>query len=113
MALVRRANVVLDIKDDQVDRYLDMGYSLIDKNCRVIKESTHKDVESLVARCDKQEKQIKALEENIKSLEEDIATYTETIENLNIEIDALNEELEKAYSKAQPKTTKSRTKKSE
>ena len=105
MALVRRANVVLDIKDDQVDRYLDMGYSLIDKNCRVIKESTQKDVESLVARCDKQEKKIKALEE-------EIATYTETIENLNNEIDALNEELEKAYSQAQPKTTKSRTKKS-
>lgn len=31
MAKVKRANVVLQIKDNQVQRYLDFGYELIDE----------------------------------------------------------------------------------
>ena len=104
MALVKRENVVLDIKDDQLDRYLSMGYCQIDDKCRVIKESTKKDVESLLKRCAEQEKKINALEGEIKE-------YLAAIEMLNNEIDALNDELDKLSVKnTQPKTTKSRKK---
>ena len=41
MATIRRANVILTVKDDQLDRYLDSGFSQIDEQTGdVIREAT-------------------------------------------------------------------------
>jgi len=47
MAKVRRANVVLTIKEEQVQRYVDQGYDVINENGDVIKKSVPKDIGTL------------------------------------------------------------------
>lgn len=62
MATVRRANVVLQIKDDQVQRYLDSGYCLIDANGEVIASAKPNDEASLRAAYVELTKRVEALE---------------------------------------------------
>lgn len=69
MVTIRRANVVLDIKDDQIDYYVNKGYDVIDANGGVIKKSTPKDVHSLTAAYNDHLVQIAELQEKIKKLE--------------------------------------------
>ena len=62
---VRRANVILQIEDDadNIQRYLDKGYSLIDqKTEEVIKEAIPNDVNELRALVVKQQKTIEELQ---------------------------------------------------
>lgn len=47
MVKVRRANVVLKIKDFELKRYLDMGYNQIDETGKVIQEAIPTDVNTL------------------------------------------------------------------
>ena len=47
MAKVQRANVVLDIKDFEVDYYLSLGYNLISDGGEVIKTALPRDVGTL------------------------------------------------------------------
>lgn len=87
MATIRRANVILTVNEDQVERYLDSGYSLIDENTgEVIKESTgvpqdlttlrdayvnHKrQIAELKARLAKYEKPVEDVEEEPETEEE-------------------------------------------
>lgn len=72
MTLVRRANVVLEVKDDAVDRMLSQGYSVIDASGKVLKRSTVKDVNNLTAIIKEQEAQIKALEDKCAKLEKEL-----------------------------------------
>lgn len=44
---VQRANVVLEISESLVDRYVDQGYNVIDAEGNVIKASIPKDVGAL------------------------------------------------------------------
>lgn len=45
---VQRANVILDIRQDEKARYMEMGYSVIDtKTCKVIEEALSNDVNTL------------------------------------------------------------------
>lgn len=44
---VQRANVVLEISESLVDRYIDQGYNVIDAEGNVIKASIPKDVGTL------------------------------------------------------------------
>ena len=65
MIKVRRANVILEIEDDadNVQRYLDKGYSLIDqKTEEVIKEAIPHDVNELRALVARQQDTIKELQ---------------------------------------------------
>jgi prefoldin subunit 5 len=73
MALVQRANVVLEVKDDAVERMLSMGYSVIDETGKVIKRSTAKTVDTLATRCAEQEKKIEALEAEVAKLKKELA----------------------------------------
>ena len=75
MALVQRANVVLEVKEDAVDRMLGMGYNLIDEQGNVVQRSTIKTVESMtelynieVEKVAKLEKQVAKLKAEIKNL---------------------------------------------
>lgn len=38
MARVKRANVILDIKESEVQRYLDLGYDVLGEDGKVIKK---------------------------------------------------------------------------
>jgi uncharacterized small protein (DUF1192 family) len=68
---VQRANVILDIRPDEKERYMDMGYSVIDKvTGNVVEEAISNDVnvlrtqvtelKSLVAEKDKEIEKLKA-----------------------------------------------------
>ena len=39
MATVQRANVVLDVKDSEVDRYLNKGFNVVDEKGNVIQDA--------------------------------------------------------------------------
>lgn len=73
MAIVQRANVILEIKDDATEYYLAKGYNLIDNAGRIVKEAPPTDVESFRrAYIDSQESVIalqKKVEELTKQLE--------------------------------------------
>lgn len=49
MAIVERGNVVQKVKDSEIDRYLDMGYNVIDENGKVIKACIPTDLGALRA----------------------------------------------------------------
>lgn len=81
MTLVRRANVVLEVKDDAVDRMLSQGYSVIDNTGKVLKRSTVRDVNNLSAIIKEKEEQIKALEDKCAKLEQELAKVNKPKEN--------------------------------
>ena len=47
MAYVQRANVVLEIKDESIQYYLDLGYNVIDNNGKVIVSAVPSDLGEL------------------------------------------------------------------
>lgn len=47
MPRVESKNVIMTVKDNEVDRYLDMGYNLIDEKGNIIKESVPRDLGKL------------------------------------------------------------------
>ena len=44
MATVQKANVVLDIPDEEIDQYLELGYRVIDESGRVVKKMVPHDL---------------------------------------------------------------------
>lgn len=66
MARIRRANVILTVKDTEVDRYIDLGYVQLDDNGTVIKKGIPSTVEEL-------RKAYKEHEELIAKLQAEIA----------------------------------------
>lgn len=73
MATIRRANVILDIKDDQIDYYLGQGFDVIDANGGVITKSTPRDVNGLTKAYNDHLNQIYKLQEENKQLKDEIA----------------------------------------
>lgn len=49
LVTVQKANVVMDIKESEVDRYLDLGYDIIDHKGNIIKKSIPTDLNTLRA----------------------------------------------------------------
>lgn len=68
MVRVRRANVILEIKDDQVERFLDMGYDVLDANGKVSQKAPLKDAGSLQIALAEARTEIAALKEEITRL---------------------------------------------
>lgn len=91
MTLVRRANVVLEVKDDAVERMLSMGYSVIDEAGNVVKPSTAKTVGTLTARCAEQEKKIEALEAEVETLKKQLAEANKKKSNTTKKEDSTKE----------------------
>ena len=94
----RKANKLLKINEDAVDRYLGQGYTITDLKGNVIKKGTPNDINQLNAEYKKQEVEIKSLkEENAKLL---------------AEVKSLKEELVKVKSETpvstEPKQTRKR-----
>lgn len=70
MAIVERCNVVLEIADDDIQRYLNMGYSVTDGHGHVLQRAMPNDVGELRALVVKYEAEIKELKATIKELTE-------------------------------------------
>ena len=94
----KRANKVLKISEDAVDRYLAQGYTITDLKGNVIKQGTPRDVAQLTGAYKKQVDEIEQLKAKNAAL---VA-----------EVKALKEELVKVKSEtpasAEPKTTRKR-----
>ena len=88
MAYIQRANVVLKVKDSEVEYYLNLGYNQIDENGKVIRETIPNDLHEL-------QKAYKDKDAEIAKLKE--------------EIDFLRNELAKAQEVNQPDETKAKT----
>ena len=68
MARVERANVVLHVKDDEVPRYLSLGYKQTDENGNLIQEAVPHDVAALTRAYIDNKKKIAELETQIADL---------------------------------------------
>ena len=73
MVMVQRDNVVLEIKEDAVDRYLAMGYNVIDSKGNVIKKTIPNDVKTLQKEYKEHLDKIKELENKVVELQEQIS----------------------------------------
>lgn len=65
---VQRANVILDVPEEWVDRYLDEGYDVIDDKGNVIKKSIPRDLGTLQKAYMDHVRKIEELESEIKEL---------------------------------------------
>lgn len=75
MAFVQRANVVLEVSEDAVERMLDMGYNRINENGTVIQYSTAKNYTSLSVLYQNALDEIEELKAQIKKLEKQNADF--------------------------------------
>ena len=73
MARIRRANVLLDVKDDEVGYYLGLGYDLLDEAGNVVKSSIPNDLATLQKHFVDSAKTISALESEIADLKVQLA----------------------------------------
>lgn len=80
MARIRRANVLLDVKDDEVGYYLNLGYDLLDDNGKVAKEAIPNDLHTLQKHYIDSNKKIAELEAEIAKLKADAVPKTEKVE---------------------------------
>lgn len=94
MVQVRRANVILDIKEEQINEYLGKGYDVINSKGDVVQASVPNDANVLR----------KAYVDHLK----EIKTLKETIDSLNAEIKSL-----KNTKTAKPRTRRTTKKKTE
>lgn len=89
MVTVKRANVILTIEDDEVDKYYEKGFSILDAFGNVVKEGAPKE--------------IGALQKLLQEKEVEVATLTKEIERLKAENTAfslaLTQPEKKQYSK--------------
>ena len=67
---VQRANVVLQISEALVDRYVDQGYNVIDANGNVIKASIPRDLGTLQKAYVNHLQEIDALKKEIEQLKQ-------------------------------------------
>ena len=69
LVTVKRANVILEIKADQVDRFTAQGYDILDDKGNVVKQSVPTDVNALRKAFVEHTETIKQLEARIKELQ--------------------------------------------
>lgn len=76
MAIVEKGNVVLEIKDSEVGRYLDLGYNETDGHGNILNRCMPKDIGTL-------QLQLSAAMDKIKELEEENVKLRKEMANLN------------------------------
>lgn len=73
MIKIRRANVILNIPEEQADEYLSKGFDVIGEDGMVVKHTTAtNDVRTLMKRLEEANMTIKKLEEKIEMLEQEL-----------------------------------------
>lgn len=101
MAIVERGNVVLEVSDDDIQRYIDKGYNLTDGHGTVIIKAIPNQVGELQSLVLKQEQEIEELK---KLLEEYKSNIVKTSENDYIETE--NDYIEQKSKRGRPKKVK-------
>ena len=94
----KRANKVLRINDDAVERYLNQGYTITDMQGKVIRKGTPRDNIQLTAEYQKQSVEIETLKAKISSLNEALDKAKADNASLKSEVKSLKAELDKAKS---------------
>ena len=89
---VRRANVILDVSEDEAERYLDEGYDILDEKGNVVERSIPRDIPSLQAQLQDARKEVDKLKEQVKELKERLKKATKPEE----QVKKLEEQLKKA-----------------
>lgn len=69
MALVERGNVVLEVEDDNVQKYIDKGFSVRDAEGNILQRALPNTVGELRKLVVAQQNEIEELQEKIKALE--------------------------------------------
>lgn len=72
MAFVQRANVILEVNDDFIDKYLAQGYNQVDKKGNVIKKGLPTSLNDYKLAYNELQKQVKVLEAENKELQDTI-----------------------------------------
>ena len=78
MATVRRGNVILNIKDNEVERYSDMGYDILGSNGEVIRKSIPSDPNVLKVAYRQHLEEIRKLNEEIQELKSQLSSSTKS-----------------------------------
>lgn len=74
MAIVERGNVVLEVADDDIQRYLDKGYSVTDGKGNILKQTLALSTGELHQIIAKKDAEIAELKKQIKELSEKSVT---------------------------------------
>lgn len=69
MVKIQRANTVLDIEDEDVERYVNLGYNVIDNRGNILREAIPNDVGVLQMAYIENRRKIEQLEKQIKELQ--------------------------------------------
>lgn len=76
MAIVRKSNEILRVKDDLVKHYVDIGYDVISEDGTVLQRAVPNDMTQLKAEFTKSQEQIATLKARIAELEAQLAEQT-------------------------------------
>lgn len=96
MAIVQRANVVLEVSDEDISKYLAKGFRQLDKSGHIIQEPSLNDVTSLKTAYLNSQQEIKSLKDKLAKLEEELELAV--TENKAL-VEKLNQPKEKTRSK--------------
>lgn len=75
MAYIQRANVILSVKDSEVDYYLGLGYNEVTKDGKVLKETPPTDIRTLQKMFNDSRIKIAELESENSQLKEELAKF--------------------------------------
>lgn len=85
MAYIQKANVVLRVKDSEVEYYLNLGYNLIDEQGKVIRESIPNDMHTLQKHFIDSKKIIEGLKKENAQLKAALAAKTEEVKTETVD----------------------------
>lgn len=74
MALVQRANVILEVKEDAVERMLNMGYNVIDEQGNVLQHGPIKDFGELQVAYQEKVSEVEELKKQVEELKAKLKT---------------------------------------
>ena len=81
MVTVKRANVVLTVENDEVDKYYEKGFSVIDELGNVIKASVPTEVGALQKALQDKDVEIASLKAEIERLKSENTVYAMALNN--------------------------------
>lgn len=105
MATVEKGNVVLTVKDDETEHYLELGYNVVDNSGNIIRECVPTDVGALRVAYTAHKKEIEALKKENEALKAQISGSPPADNPENKQPPEKSEGKEKAKSGRKPKET--------
>lgn len=87
----RKANKILRISEDAIDRYMAQGYNITDEQGNLVKKGTPRDVNQLSAEYKKQEEELKSLSAENAMLKAEIKSLKAELIKVKTEAPALEQ----------------------